>query len=307
MIIIRPCDVETTSTETDAEVIEIAAYDIRDGHLYSSGYHTLVKPAAPIPPSSSAIHHLTDVDVADAPAWNVAWRTLVELDPEYDGAEIIFAAHVASYERQFFDSLIKARWLCSWKCALRQWPDLEGHKLQELRYSLGLGEGQDRSLLNPPHRARPDAFLCGLLILRLLDAQPLETLLQWSEEPPLFTKFNFGQFDGKPLSAADDGYMDWLANKDHKMGEDWRWNAKREIERRAAAKKRAYLETLRTAIAGAATVADLEAWYHGQTDERVKHSIFVDTPEYKEIIGWCAARKAELMAAGQPQFGGAPA
>ncbi|MEH2667891.1 hypothetical protein DXU07_00020 [Bradyrhizobium elkanii] len=64
----------------------------------------------------------------------------------------------------------------------------------------------------------------------------------------MFTKFDFGQFDGKPLSAADDGYMDWLANKEHKMGEDWRWNARREIERRAGAKRKEALDLLLPAI-----------------------------------------------------------
>lgn len=302
MIIIRPCDLETTGTDANDEVIELGAYDIRDGHLYTAGYHTFVKPAAPIPPASSGVHHLTDADVADAPPWNLAWRKLVEVEQEHDGAELIFAAHVAEYERQYLDKLMKVRWICTWKCSLRQWPELDGHKLQELRYALALPV--DPQLAMPPHRALPDAYVCGVLVLELLKHQTLETLLAWSEEPAIFLKFNFGQFDGKPLSAADDGYLDWLANKDHKMGDDWRWNAKREIERRAIAKKRAYLETLRTSIAAAASVDDLANWYHGQAEERIKHGIFLDTPEYKEIVAWCAARKAVLLAGGQPQFDG---
>lgn len=312
MIIIRPCDVEATSLEPSAEVIELGAYDIRDGHLYTSGYHSLVKPAAPIPPNSSAVHHLTDADVADAPPWNVAWRKLVEIDPEYDGADLVFAAHAAAYERQFLDTLIKAQWICSWKCAHRQWPDLDGYKLQELRYALSLPA--DPMLAMPPHRALPDAYVCGLLVLELLKHQTVETLIAWSSEPPIFAKFNFGQFDGKPLSAADDGYLDWMANKADKISDDWKWNAKQEIQRRAGAAtaiavadRRRYLEQSFIALAGAACVRDLENWYLGQADHFAKHGILVDSDEYVRLLSACSARKKELLASGQPQFDGAPA
>ncbi|MGY3482326.1 exodeoxyribonuclease X [Bradyrhizobium sp. USDA 4011] len=299
-MIIRPCDVETTGLDERAEVIEIGAHDIRDGKLYSLPRRTFVKPAAPIPPSSSGIHHITDADVADAPAWNTAWRILVEM--EDDGEELKFAAHMASYERQFLDPLIKAHWICTWKCSLRQWPDLDSHSLQALRYALKL-EPADPTLAMPPHRAAPDAYVCGLLVLELLKHQTVETLVQWSNEPAVFTKFDFGQFDGKPLSAADDGYMDWLANKDHKMGEDWRWNARREIERRGTVKRKQALDLLLPAIAGAATVADLENWYHGSGPYLAKHAILIGSPEYDTLIQACAARKKALIEGGQPQFG----
>jgi exodeoxyribonuclease X len=307
-IIIRPCDVEATSLEANAEVIELGAYDIRDGHLYTTGYHSLVKPAAPIPPNSSAVHHLTDADVVDAPPWNIAWRKLVEIDPEYAGAELVFAAHVASYERQFLDPLIKARWICTWKCAHRQWPDLDGHKLQELRYMLKLPA--ETTLAMPPHRALPDAYLCGLLVLELLKHQTVEKLVAWSAEPPVFTKFDFGnRYRGQPLSAGDDGYLDWLANKEHSMGDDWRWNAKREIARRAgaaadkaAADRQLYLEHSLAALPGAASVRDLENWFLGQSDHWAKHGIVVDCSEYRQIVAACSTRKKELQQAGEPQF-----
>ena len=305
MIIIRPCDVEATSLEPCAEVIELGAYDIRDGHLYTTGYHSLVKPAAPIPPNSSAVHHLTDADVADAPPWNVAWRRLVEIDPEYDGAEIVFAAHAAAYERQFLDTLIKARWICSWKCAHRQWPDLDGYKLQELRYALNLPA--DPMFAMPPHRALPDAYVCGLLVLELLKHQTVETLVAWSAEPAVFTKFDFGKFNGQPLSAADDGFLNWMLGKD--FSEDWLWNVRRELERRAgaaaakaAADRQSYLNHSLTALAAAASVRDLENWFMGQSDTWAKHGIVVDSEEYGKIVAACRSRKKALQEAGEPQF-----
>ncbi|WP_454629699.1 exonuclease domain-containing protein [Bradyrhizobium cenepequi] len=305
-MIIRACDLETTSLEPTAEVLEIGYHDIRDGQLSSAGRRTFVKPAAPIPPSSSAVHHITDADVADAPAWNSAWRMLVE--KEDDGEDLIFAAHSAQFERIFLDPLILAKWICSWKCAFRQWPDMESHSLQALRYALKL-KPADPALAMPPHRAQPDAYVCGLLVLELLKHQTVETLIAWSAEPPMFTKFDFGQFKGKPLSVADAGYLDWLGNKDHNLGEDWRWNARREVERRAraeqekaAAERRNYLDLSLAAIPAAATVRDLENWWHGQSDHWAKHGILVDSGEYKTLRNACADRKQLLLRTGEPQF-----
>ena len=305
-MIIRPCDLEATGLESSDEVLEIGQYDICDGVLdLGSGRCSLVRPARPIPPTSSAVHHITDADVADAPVWADAWRMLVEISDA--GEELKFAAHMASYERQFLDPLIKADWIDTWRCALRQWPDLESHSLQAIRYELALPA--DPVLSMPPHRALPDAYLCGLLVLELLKHLAVETLVTWSSEPPVFTKFDFGQFKGKPLSAADAGYLDWLANKEHSMSDDWRWNARREIERRIDAKthaaaeaRRSYLDLALVALPGAASVRDLENWYQGQSDHFAKHGILVGTDDYDRLIAACAARKAVLLETGQPQF-----
>jgi exodeoxyribonuclease X len=302
-MIIRPCDTETTGKEPTDEVIEIGWHEIRDGHLYTTGRRTFVKPARPIPASASAVHHITDADVADAPPWNEAWRIMVDLKD--DGAELKFAAHVASFERQYLDPVIKADWICTWKCALRKWPHLESHALQALRYALDLPA--DPMLAMPPHRALPDAYVCGLLVLELLKTETVETLVAWSEEPPVFTKFDFGKFKGQPLSAADDSWIDWYLNKATETNPDWRWNLAAEVVSRKNARTEAYLDRLLPGIAAAATVLDLENWYHGQAAHLPDHGIFLDTPKYKAIIAACAARKAELVkAGGAPDFGAAP-
>jgi len=71
-MIIRAIDVETTGLDPTDEVVEIAAYHIHDGHLYTTPYHAMVKPARSIPVTACAVHHITDADVAEAPPWNTA-------------------------------------------------------------------------------------------------------------------------------------------------------------------------------------------------------------------------------------------
>jgi exodeoxyribonuclease X len=310
-MILRALDLETCGLDPTDEVVEIGYYDLFDGKMdLSTGRKLLVRPARAIPATASAIHHITDADVADAPPWADAWRVLVETRD--DGEELVFAAHMASFERQWLDNLIKAKWICSWKCALRQWPNLESHSLQAIRYALALPA--DPALAMPSHRALPDSYVCGLLLLELLKHQTVETLIAWSSEPAVFNKFDFGKLKDKPLSAADDNYLDWLANKADQISEDWKWNAKREIQRRAravtdkaAADRKAYLDTALAALPGAASVRDLENWYQGQSDHFAKHGILVDTDDYVRLIAACSARKAELLEYGQPQFVGASA
>jgi DNA polymerase III epsilon subunit-like protein len=60
-------DIETTGIDpaTDA-IIEIASVDmVRDG--ITNAMDTLVRPTKPIPPGASAVHHIVDEDVANAP------------------------------------------------------------------------------------------------------------------------------------------------------------------------------------------------------------------------------------------------
>lgn len=57
-------DTETTGLY-DGEIVQVAIIDSKGEVLLD----TLVKPTLPIPPDATAIHGITDVDVADAPDW----------------------------------------------------------------------------------------------------------------------------------------------------------------------------------------------------------------------------------------------
>jgi len=307
-MLLRCIDTETTGLEPTDDVVEVGCYDLLpdlSGVNVDSGFQFLVRPAKPIPPEASAIHHLTNDDVADAAPWADCWPLVLEAAE--DANDIVFVAHNAQFERTHFDPLFKNKWICSWKCALRVWPDMESHSLQYLRYALGLSV--EPNLAMPPHRALPDAYVCGLLLVELLKHQSAETLITWSGERPVLTRFDFGKNRGQLVTESDDGYLDWLANKEHTLGDDWRWTAQQEIQRRAdkKAKERAdavaaFFLSSRAGIERAATVDDLGDWYHGTAEVRSKLGIIPGTTEYDDLIEACAARKAYLQDAGGPQF-----
>jgi DNA polymerase-3 subunit epsilon len=68
-------DTETTGLDNDAEVVEIAVIDARGRTLLN----TLVRSQGAIPASASAIHGITDDDVAGAPAWPEIHQQVGEL------------------------------------------------------------------------------------------------------------------------------------------------------------------------------------------------------------------------------------
>lgn len=87
-------DVETTGTdpETD-EVVSLAVVRLDPDGVETARYATLVRPSRPIPAEATAVHGITDADVATAPALaDIAPRLLALLE----GA--VFAAHNAPFD-----------------------------------------------------------------------------------------------------------------------------------------------------------------------------------------------------------------
>jgi DNA polymerase III subunit epsilon len=62
-------DTETTGLERTDEIVEISLIDF-DGKLLFSSF---IKPSRPIPAAAQRIHHISDKDVASAPAWPILW------------------------------------------------------------------------------------------------------------------------------------------------------------------------------------------------------------------------------------------
>ena len=107
------------------------------------------------------MHHLIDEDLAFAPQ-------LDEVLDQFKGADA-YVAHNADFERSFLEHLLgDALWACTYKCALRIWPDLPAHNNQALRYRLGFVNpfGIDRHTLSP-HRALSDAIVTAAVFMEI--------------------------------------------------------------------------------------------------------------------------------------------
>jgi exodeoxyribonuclease X len=227
-MIIRCIDFETTGIPTEEDkhaIVEIGWCDLDvDGttdRTHIGGFDwALCDPGRPIPPEAMAVHHITDEMVKGATGG-------VHLlgEPAY------FAAHRADYERSFFETTIP--FICTYKVALRVWPDLPAHGLQFLRYALALPvEGE----LPMPHRAGPDAYLCALLLEKIIDTAntvTLEDMVRWSSGPALLPRVNFGKHKGAKWEDVPIDYLEWVANKSD-LDRDVKANARHHLKARAA-------------------------------------------------------------------------
>jgi exodeoxyribonuclease X len=188
-----------------------------------------INPGRPISPDTMAIHHILDAQVADAPFWKAAAPEV--LRPP--GGVLALAAHRAALEQRFCRPGLtgSADWICTWKCALRVWPDLPRFSNQMLRYQRH-PEGLVHELGLPAHRALPDAYVTAHHLRDLLNAASLDELLAWSREPGLLPRVPAGDHRGKPWTDLPDAALRTLAaDRDN----DVRFSAGAELRRRGDA------------------------------------------------------------------------
>jgi exodeoxyribonuclease X len=147
---VRVIDCETTGTDAAVDaVIEIASVDVLADGTITNRQEALICPPIPVPSEASAVHHLLYQDLTGKPA-------LRDVLPMFQGAQA-YVAHKAEFEQAFLgEHLGEALWVCTWKCALRIWPDAKSHSNQALRYRLGLENPFwiDRAALVPHGRCR---------------------------------------------------------------------------------------------------------------------------------------------------------
>jgi exodeoxyribonuclease X len=207
---IRIIDLETTGLNPDDDVVEagVVDLDITTGEICDVASQ-IVRPCKSIPAEACAIHHITDDDVASAPSWPDVWPRIFNDDQNV----IAFAAHQAKFDGQWINAdLLRAKPLiCTYKSALRVWPDAPGHSNQVLRYWLNLPVDRDRAI--PTHRALPDAYVTAHLLRELLKTASFDDLVLWSQEPALLTKVRFGKYRGMKWTDVPSDYIDWIVFK----------------------------------------------------------------------------------------------
>lgn len=198
-------DLETTGLDPLLDrVVQITAQRIRwTGARAGEPLCSLVNPERPIPAAASAIHHLTDRHVANAPTFAELLPSLVkELLPDGPDKVPVLVAHNAPFDAKFLLAelgraswknldgaelrarLAEAQLLCTYRLALHLVDSDAGYGLQALRYALDLkidAREFDADAAPTPlgaHRAAEDAAvtreLYGALVERWLRAREAE-------------------------------------------------------------------------------------------------------------------------------------
>lgn len=238
MPFVRVVDLETTSTEPNAGVVEVGWCDVHVSEIAPGRWTAvadqprsmLVNPNLPIKPEAQAVHHISERDIAGAPPVTTAFMKLTAGDP------LAFAAHNAKFEREFFAGGTTP-WVCTYKAALRVYPDAPDHKNQTLRYWLKMDDNFRfffSGFARPSHRAGPDAYVTAhLLAVMLNDAgADLREMIRWTKKPGLLPGvINFGKHKGTPWSELPKDYLEWMIGAPD-MDDDRKFTAKHYLENR---------------------------------------------------------------------------
>jgi len=233
MTVLRIIDFETTGMEPpEGEVVEVGFCDlIGDDQAWEVGQPvSWLCGVGAIPPETRAVHHITTAEVAGLPTFAESRSRLFDGDPLLSA----LVAHNLDFEDRFLGQH-GALTICTLKAALRVWPAAPAHSNGVLRYWL---EDQgllalDHATAMPPHRAGPDAYVTAHILKALFAAGATgKDLVAWTREPRLLPTCPIGKFRGKPWPEVEAGFLNWMLGQPT-MEADLKWNAQRELDRRA--------------------------------------------------------------------------
>lgn len=285
----RLLDIETTGmAPPEHTVVEIAALDLIDGALDAFTRSSLVLPNRSIPAEASAVHGITDADVADAPPFDqVLPLVMTDRRPDF------VVAHNIAFEKLWLVAELDGiPAICTMKCSMRAWPEAQAFNLSYLRYWLFLGDLGQRA--NPPHRAPADVFVAAHVLGRLLGEVSVDDMVEWTREPALYPRVPFGKHDGVKWSALPDSYLDWILNKPNDLSDDIKWNARKEVVRRFDEKKTSFVDRACAEARRQPTIAALEAWWDAGARDRFDYDVEKGSPGYDLIVQVCVDHKATL-------------
>ncbi|WPE19869.1 DNA polymerase III subunit epsilon [Shinella zoogloeoides] len=196
-------------------------FDWRVGQMPDDSTTTLVKPYGPIPPETSGIHNITNGDVASAPSWEKVAPFVTFVNSPFKKI-VALAAHNIEAEKTLIGRAAgDLPWICTYKVALRLWPEAASHSNNAIRYYLD-PDGLDPAQACPVHRALPDSYITAFTLREALNAgHSFETLIKWTNEPALLPRCKIGKWrdyggkgKGTPWSEVDSGFLSWILTKD---------------------------------------------------------------------------------------------
>lgn len=195
---IRTIDLETTGARPPAHAVcEIGWQDVVETdtgwEVAGDDGSMLIDPERPIPPVTQAVHHITDEDVSGAPKFRDVAKEILRPGKGCIG----LAAHRVSFESRFCTPELTGGlpWICTWKSALRCYPDSPSFSNQVLKY-WRKPKGLDRQRALPVHRAFPDAYTTAFHLRDMLNTEGSQVLMEWTNLPGKLPRVPRGDLRG---------------------------------------------------------------------------------------------------------------
>ncbi len=199
-------DVETTGLDSKVDkIVELSFVEIDEEFNVVSKLATKVNPLKSICPAASAVHGIIDADVIEAPLLE---EVLQSFGVDYFD-DVFLIAHNAQFDQRFLDYYWDIQGVfCTLHAARRMYPDAPNHKLQTLRFFLGLAIDRDVAA----HSAEGDVAVLVSLLKRMVEESDtdLPTFVDLMLEPIEVETMPFGKYKGCSLQSLPKTYTRWL-------------------------------------------------------------------------------------------------
>ncbi len=219
-------DTETTGNQEKDRIIQIGGMIVR-GKAEIEVYDELCSTDVPISIEAMEVHNiLPDVIAGKPPFIQTNFYRKIN---EYNQPENYLIAHNISFD---LGMLIKEGFknhyslIDTVRCARHLFADMPYHRLQYLRYALGLYEEEDAeakklNITVKAHDAIGDVLVMKLLLSRLVqevrkqfpDDDIMKKLAELTQTPVLMKTFRFGKYKGseiEEIANEDIGYLKWM-------------------------------------------------------------------------------------------------
>jgi DNA polymerase-3 subunit epsilon len=199
-------DTETTGIRPDQDrVIEIAAFD----PVLNKTFEKLINPGIAIPKEATAIHHITNEMVSNAPSFADVAAEFVQF---CEGDVVLIAHNNDSFDVHFLRNEFSRsnvafppwKFLDTLKWSRRYRPDLPRHTLQFLREIYAVPA-------NNAHRALDDVIVLHKVFSQMIDDLDIEVVYNLLNKPRQLQHMPFGKHQGVPLKQIPRDYVQWLA------------------------------------------------------------------------------------------------
>lgn len=219
-------DTETTGNQEKDHIIQIGGMIVR-GKAEIEVYDELCSTDVPISVEAMEVHNITPDIIADKPPF--VQTNFYKKVNEYNQAENYLIAHNISFDlgmlkKEGFEN--RYTLIDTVRCAKHLFADMPYHRLQYLRYALGLYEEEDNEakklgITIKAHDAIGDVLVMKLLLSRLVqevrkqfpDDDIMKKLAELTQTPVLMKIFKFGKYKGREIEEIaneDAGYLKWM-------------------------------------------------------------------------------------------------
>jgi DNA polymerase-3 subunit epsilon/exodeoxyribonuclease X len=220
-------DTETTGLEISDRICALGFIDDDEVH------YELINPMKKIPPSASAIHHITNEMIKESPVFSASKS--VEKLIALNTSETILVSHNAPFDLAMLQKegvTWQGKVIDTLKCSKALMDDLEGYSLQFLRYELRLYRSEkdffgEYDIEITPHHPLSDALHAKMIYEYLLDLADEEELISLSQSRLLLKRLPFGKYAKKrieEIALKDANYLKWMLESLMDMDEDLRYS-----------------------------------------------------------------------------------